>query len=66
MIAPLTTIMDWYQRLPKRARESLSLANLHDLAKHITAAAEGFPCTDCGGTGISHQTERVCTCQVQT
>lgn len=38
--APLTTIIDWYQRLPKRAREGLSLANLHDLAKRITAAAE--------------------------
>ena len=32
----LSTIIAWYQTLPKPARERLSLAHLHNLAKLIT------------------------------
>lgn len=33
---PLSIIIAWYQELPKRARESLSLAHLHGLSKNIS------------------------------
>lgn len=32
----LEVILDWYQTLPSRARESISLANLHDLSKQLS------------------------------
>ena len=35
----LTIIIDWYQGLPKRARESMSLANLHALSKRLGGRA---------------------------
>lgn len=35
--ASLGTIMEWYQTLPKGARERISLANLHDLSKALSA-----------------------------
>lgn len=37
VVAPLTTIMAWYQGLPKGAREKLSLHNLHTLSKALAA-----------------------------
>jgi len=33
----LSVITDWFMALPPRARAGMSLANLHDLAKRLTA-----------------------------
>lgn len=40
-VSSLTVVIDWYQRLPKRAREGLSLQNLHELSKALPAPPVG-------------------------
>jgi hypothetical protein len=39
----LDTIIQWYKGLPKRAREGLSLANLHTLSKALAALSSEAP-----------------------
>jgi hypothetical protein len=36
----LSVIMQWYPTLPHKARQGMSLANLHDLSKQLTALNE--------------------------
>lgn len=36
----LSVIMEWYPTLPHKARQGMSLANLHDLSKQLTALNE--------------------------
>jgi hypothetical protein len=36
--APLTIIVEWYKGLSKKAREGMSLANMHDLSKRLAPA----------------------------
>jgi hypothetical protein len=46
----LDVIVTWYQSLPPRARQGLSLQNLHDLSKRLNAArSEGSRSTEKGG-----------------
>jgi hypothetical protein len=46
----LDVIVAWYQSLPPRARQGLSLQNLHDLSKRLNAARfEGSRSTEKGG-----------------
>lgn len=46
-------------------RTHMNLIRLADNARAILANARGFveaPCTDCDDTGVTHQTERKCSC----